>query len=209
MALAEAVDDRASFRRFCGFSSGEAVPERTAFVRLRKALVEQRLDERLFRPVVRQLEAQSLVVKTGTLVDATVIRQAAKTDGEATWCVYGPHRMPVKGYKAHIAADEAGGVVRRVVVTPASTHDSRGVEPVLPARPGRIWADPPMTARRSMTRSASAADRAAGKRAHGAGQGRGPQPSDRLAAHPQLPRYLHPNAEGASRAQVSTTSSPV
>ena len=31
--LAEALDDRASFRRFCGFSASEATPERTAFVR--------------------------------------------------------------------------------------------------------------------------------------------------------------------------------
>ena len=33
--LAEALDDRASFRRFCGFSGTEATPERTAFVRFR------------------------------------------------------------------------------------------------------------------------------------------------------------------------------
>jgi IS5 family transposase len=142
VALAEALDDRASFRRFCGFSAGEAVPERTAFVRFRKALVERKLDEGLLRAVVRQFEAQGLVVKTGTLVDATVIRQAAKTDGEADWCVYaGPRRTPVKGYKAHVAADEDGGIVRRVMVTPANVHDSRGFEPVLPARPGRVWAD--------------------------------------------------------------------
>ncbi|MBD0274630.1 MAG: transposase, partial [Acetobacteraceae bacterium] len=31
--LAEALDDRSSFRRFCGFARHEAVPERTAFVR--------------------------------------------------------------------------------------------------------------------------------------------------------------------------------
>ncbi|MBP0575473.1 transposase, partial [Mycobacterium tuberculosis] len=30
--LAEALDDRSSFRRFCGFSGGEPTPERTAFV---------------------------------------------------------------------------------------------------------------------------------------------------------------------------------
>lgn len=142
VGLAEALDDRASFRRFCGFASAEAVPERTAFVRFRKALVERKLEEKLFGAVVRQLEAQGLVVKTGTLVDATVIPQAAKTDGEADWCVYaGPQRTGVKGYKAHVAADEQGGIVRRVLVTPASVHDSRGFEPVLPARPGRVWAD--------------------------------------------------------------------
>jgi IS5 family transposase len=142
VALAEALDDRASFRRFCGFAGGEAVPERTAFVRFRKALVERALDEKLFREVVGQLEARGLVVKTGTLVDATVIARAAKTDEEAEWCVYGGrHRTPVQGYKAHVAADEAGGIVRRVVVTPANVHDSQGLEPVLPARPGRVWAD--------------------------------------------------------------------
>jgi transposase, IS5 family len=142
VALAEALEDRASFRRFCGFSSSEAVPERTAFVRFRRELVTRQLDEGLLRAVVRQLEAQGLVVRTGTLVDATVIRVAAKTDGEAEWCVYaGPRRTPVKGYKAHVAADEAGGIVRRVEVTPANVHDSRGFEPVLPARPGRVWAD--------------------------------------------------------------------
>jgi IS5 family transposase len=31
--LAEALEDRASFRRFCGFSAAEPTPERTAFVR--------------------------------------------------------------------------------------------------------------------------------------------------------------------------------
>lgn len=82
VALAEALDDRASFRRFCGFSGTEATPERTAFVRLRKALVERRLDARLFAAVVRQLEARGLVVRTGTLVDATVIAGASRGDGE-------------------------------------------------------------------------------------------------------------------------------
>ena len=37
--LAEALDDRGSFRPFCGFSGAEATPERTAFVRFRKALI--------------------------------------------------------------------------------------------------------------------------------------------------------------------------
>ncbi|MFC7557331.1 transposase [Pseudoroseomonas wenyumeiae] len=36
MKLAEALDDRALFRRFCGFSTQEPTPERTAFIRLRR-----------------------------------------------------------------------------------------------------------------------------------------------------------------------------
>ena len=50
-------------------------------------------------------------------------------------------RTPVKGYKAHVAADEEGGIVRKLVVTPGTVHDSQGLAPVLPARPERVWAD--------------------------------------------------------------------
>ena len=124
--LAEALDDRASFRRFCGFSQGEATPERTAFVRFRRELVRRGLDEKLFRAVVRQLEDRGLVVRTGTLVDATVIRAAFRGDDDAGSNGYsGPG--PVKGYKAHVAADEAGGIVRKLAVAPANTHDAQGL----------------------------------------------------------------------------------
>lgn len=99
--LAEALDDRRSFRRFCGFSESEAVPERTAFVRFRAELVRRGLDKRLFRAVVRQLEGRGLVVKSGTLIDATVIRAASAGDGEAGWNVYG-RGGPVKGYEARM-----------------------------------------------------------------------------------------------------------
>jgi len=83
--LAEALDDRASFRRFCGFSQTEAVPERTAFVRFRRALVRRRLEKPLFNEVVRQLDARGLTVRTGTLVDATMVRAASRDDGQAGW----------------------------------------------------------------------------------------------------------------------------
>ena len=52
--LAEALDDRGSFRRFCGFSASEPTPERTAFVRFRKALVANGLDKILFDTITGQ-----------------------------------------------------------------------------------------------------------------------------------------------------------
>ena len=76
--LAEALDDRASFRRYCGFSTSEATPERTTFVRFRKALVTQALDKALFDEITAQLKAKAIRVKTGTLVDATVIASASE-----------------------------------------------------------------------------------------------------------------------------------
>ncbi len=53
--LAEALDDRASFRRFGGFAQNEATPERTAFVRFRKMLVGLGLGEALFKKITEQL----------------------------------------------------------------------------------------------------------------------------------------------------------
>src|SRR6202046_94604 len=83
--LAEALDDRASFRRFCGFSANEATPERTAFVRFRRHLIAGGLDKTLFDAVTGQLRAKAITVKTGTLVAATVIASASHKDGEAAW----------------------------------------------------------------------------------------------------------------------------
>jgi hypothetical protein len=47
--LAEALDDRASFCRFCGIAAHEPTPERTAFVRFRAEQVRCGLDRALFR----------------------------------------------------------------------------------------------------------------------------------------------------------------
>jgi hypothetical protein len=60
--LAEALGDRSSFRRFCGFSSFEPTPERTAFVRFRRALVERQLDKLLFEAITAQLKAEAIRV---------------------------------------------------------------------------------------------------------------------------------------------------
>jgi transposase, IS5 family len=51
--LSEALEDRASFRRFCGFAAHEPTPERTAFVRFRRDLVWRGLDKVLFDEITR------------------------------------------------------------------------------------------------------------------------------------------------------------
>lgn len=138
--LAEALDDRASFRRFCGFSGSEPTPERTAFVRFRRELIRRGLDAKLFAAVVAQIEAKGLAVKTGTLIDATVTRAASLSDEEAAW--HRTTRRPaVKGYKAHVAADGKDGIVRRVAVTPANVPEAQALGTVLPPRPGEVYAD--------------------------------------------------------------------
>ena len=138
--LAEALDDRGSFRRFCGFSAYEPTPERTAFVRFRKQLVGRGLDQALFDEVTRQLKAQAVTVKTGTLVDATVIASASHADGEAAWAGH-RSRKAIHGFKAHVAADADTALVEQLSVTPGNVNDGRAGPTALPDNPGDVYAD--------------------------------------------------------------------
>jgi len=134
--LAEALDDRASLRRFCGFASHEPTPERTAFVRFHSELVRRGLDRALFEAVTRQLDARGAVVRTGTLVDATLIPSASiKCDGEAKWAGH-RRRKPVHGYKAHVATDQEAGLIRGVEVTTANVLDAAELDAILPDAAG-------------------------------------------------------------------------
>lgn len=138
--LAEALDDHGSFRRFCGFSSREATPERTTFVRFRKVLASCGLDKALFDAITAQLRARSIRVKTGTLVDATIIASASESDGDARWVKH-KGKPAAHGFKAHIGADADTGLVEEVAVTPANVNDGKAGPLALPKEPGEVFAD--------------------------------------------------------------------
>ena len=137
--LAEALDDRASFRRFCGFSGTEATPERTAFVRFCKELVAHNLDRLLFTSVTAQLKSKAVTVKTGTLVDATIIASASEDDGDARWVKH-KGKPAVHGFKAHVGADADTALVEEVSVTSANINDGRAGPEALPDNPGEVFA---------------------------------------------------------------------
>jgi IS5 family transposase len=138
--LAEALDDRTSFRRFCGFAAHEPRPERTTFVQFRRELVRRSLGRGLFEAVTRQLEAKGLMVRTGTLVDATLIPSASiQKDEEARWAGH-RRRKPVHGYKAHVATDEGAGLIRGLEVATANIHDAAELEAVVPPEAGNVYA---------------------------------------------------------------------
>ena len=138
--LAEALEDRSSFRRFCGFSRFEPTPERTAFVRFRRELVAHGLDRALFEAVTLQLRAKAVTVKTGTLIDATVIASASEGDGDAGWSGH-RSRKAIHGYKAHVAADADTVLVEVADVTAGNLHDGRAGVTVIPDDPGEVFAD--------------------------------------------------------------------
>ncbi len=147
--LAEALSGRAGFRRFCGFARDEETPERTAFVRFRRQLVDHGLDRSLFAAIARDLEKKGATVRKGTspqslttiasLIDATVIGSASKGDKDASW-VRHRTRAPAHGYKAHIAADQDTGIIRKVETTPANEADVNIAPAIIPDEPGEVYA---------------------------------------------------------------------
>jgi len=131
--LEEALADRLSFRRFVGLSLSDPVPDHSTLSRFRKLLVERGLSEALLAEVNRQLEDKGLILKRGTLVDASLIEANARrprkgepreerSDPDAAWNAM-PEDGPVFGYKAHVAVDEGSGLVRRAILTPANVSD--------------------------------------------------------------------------------------
>jgi len=138
--LAEALDDRSTFRRFCGFSRSEPVPERTAFVRFRKALIAHGLDRTLFEAITAQLKTKAITVKTGTLVDATIIASASEGDEDARWVKH-KGKPAMHGFKAHVGADADTALVEEVSITPANVNDGRAGPGALPDEPGMVFAD--------------------------------------------------------------------
>ena len=139
--LAEALEDRASFRRFRGFAAHEPTPERTVFVHFHAELVRRGLDRVLFTAGTRQLGPRGGVVRTGTLVDATLIPSAStKHDDEARWAGH-RRRKPVHGHKAHVATDQDAVLIHGVEITTANIHDAAELEAILPNAPGPAYGD--------------------------------------------------------------------
>lgn len=130
-ALEEQLLDRLSFRRFVGLSFEDATPDETSFVNFRDRLREARLDEKLFQAVVKYLTRHGVLVREGTIVDATIIEQSTgrpRQDGTSTRdedaSFTRKHGRTYHGYKGHVAVDRSG-IVTDYRFTTAREHDSR------------------------------------------------------------------------------------
>ena len=81
--LEEALADRLSFRRFVGLGLEEGVPDHTVLNRFRNLLIAEGLLEKLFAELDRQLEKAGVMLKRGTMLDATLIEAvSAPPSGE-------------------------------------------------------------------------------------------------------------------------------
>ena len=144
----EAIGDRLSFRRFLGLSFSDSIPDETTICRFRGRLAERGFGEKLLRELNRQLDRKGLLVKRGTLIDASLIQAQSRPptkinpepkDPDADWTV--KRGEPTYGYKLHIGVDETSGLVRKAEMTPASVHDSKVFEPLLSGDEIAAYAD--------------------------------------------------------------------
>jgi IS5 family transposase len=145
--LEECLKDRLSFRRFVGLSLTDATPDETTFVRFRARLRERSLDRRLFDDTLRHLDTQGLLVKDGTLVDATIIEQSrgskrddgtSTRDPEASFTA--KDGQTYHGYKGHIAADRSG-LVKDYRFSDAAPHDSNFIDELTEGETKMVVAD--------------------------------------------------------------------
>jgi IS5 family transposase len=133
--LEEALGDRLSFRRFVGLGLEEAVPDHSTISRFRSLLAQRELSDRVFSEVNRQIEAKGVVIRRGTIIDATAIDAAAAppprqkggglsaTDRDARWVKNKTTGSVRFGYKLHAAVDQGSGIVRAARITPANVAD--------------------------------------------------------------------------------------
>ena len=145
----EALGDRLSFKRFVGLSLEDGVPDHTVLNRFRNQLVEQGLLERLFGELDRQLENAGLILKRGTMLDATLIQAVSappkqdrpSNDPDARFAKRQGKSGSTFGYKAHMGVDEGSGLIRAVLTTPANVNDTTPADDLIRGDEAAVWAD--------------------------------------------------------------------
>ena len=150
------VNDSISFSYFCGLTIEQVAPDHSTLSRFRTAMTKSGAYEILFKTINTQLEFHNIIVKTGAIVDASVIDTPLKPKGktnhkvtedrkdeqevavtkdyadsvdkEASWLKKGgKYRY---GYKKHHVTDDEG-LVLGVLTTKASTNEVANLEEVL------------------------------------------------------------------------------
>lgn len=147
------VNDSISFGYFCGLTIDQVAPDHSTVSRFRTAMTKAGAYEKLFKEINKQLEQQQIIVKTGAIVDASVIdtplRPKGKTthqasqdnnqeevkkeyadsvDKEASWLKKnGKYHY---GFKKHHVTDNEG-LVLGVLTTKASVNEITNLEAVL------------------------------------------------------------------------------
>ncbi|SFN52943.1 transposase, IS4 family, partial [Bradyrhizobium sp. Rc3b] len=180
----------------------DATPDHTVLNRFRNQLVEQGLLEKLFGELDRQLENAGVILKRGTMLDATLIQAVSappredrpSNDPDARFTKRQGKSGSTFGYKAHVGVDEGSGLIRAVLTTPANINDTTPADALIRGDEAAVWAD--------------AAYDTHARRARLKAEGKKPRIAFRPNRHhPELPPRLkrYNRLIARRRAQVETT----
>jgi IS5 family transposase len=148
--LEAALIDRLSFRRFVGLGLEDDVPDHTTLCRFRGVLVEAGLLEKLFAELDRQLDKAGVILRRGTMLDATLIETAAAAPPSGEGAPRDPDAGFAKrsgkagftyGYKAHVGVDEGSGLIRSVITTAANVNDTTVADDLICGDEKAVWGD--------------------------------------------------------------------
>ena len=136
-AMEEALHEVPLLRSFAGLDAGEdAMPDETTILKFRRLLERQQLAQVLFDETAAQLAEQGLLLRQGTVVDATLIaappstkNRDRKRDPEMTSTKKGNNYH--FGMKAHIGVDADSGLVHTVAITTAKVTDGAMTDALL------------------------------------------------------------------------------
>ena len=146
-AMEEALYDTPMFREFAGLDMGEDnLPDESTILRFRHLLEKHSLSLQLLATVNATLTAKGLLLKSGTVVDATLIAAPSSTknsSGERD-----PEMHQTKkgnqwhfGMKAHIGVDADSGLVHTVVGTAANVNDVTQASALVHGEESDVFAD--------------------------------------------------------------------
>jgi len=127
-AAEDALYDSESIRRFVGVElSEDAVPDETTILRFRHLLEEHQLQEAIFASVRGLLASKGLLLRSGTIVDATIITAPSSTKNATATRDPEMHQTRKGktwffGMKAHVGTDPKG-LVHSLTTTDASVAD--------------------------------------------------------------------------------------
>jgi len=146
-AMEEALYDTPMFREFAGLDMGEDhLPDESTILRFRHLLEQHQLSLQILATVNATLAAKGLLLKSGTVVDATLIAAPSSTknsSGERD-----PEMHQTKkgnqwhfGMKAHIGVDAGSGLVHTVVGTSANVNDVTQAHALVHGEETDVFAD--------------------------------------------------------------------
>lgn len=143
----ESLYDSDAMRRFAGLELGDdRIPDETTILNFRHLLERHALTEAMFAEVNAHLAERGVSVRSGTLIDATIIDAPCSTKNKAGR--RDPDMSSTKkgndwyfGMKAHVGVDAGNGIVHSLETTTAKVHDSRVWNELLHGGETSIWAD--------------------------------------------------------------------